>query len=141
MSSERKPRLLLAEDNPAARELMESAATRSRAFSSVHVVEDGQAVLNYIWGLICAENKSDLPEVILTDLHMPGLNGVELTRDLKAHPETASIPVAVITSYGSRADRARASDAGCGAYFERPRRLDELIALLGAVGEMGKASV
>lgn len=138
-SARRKPNLLIAEDDPAARELVEAAAERSEAFASVQVVEDGQSVLNHIWDRICAERPHELPDIVLTDLNMPGLNGVELTRDLKAHPETSAIPVAIVTSYGSPADRARAEAAGCSAYFERPARLDELVALLKAVGALWRA--
>lgn len=132
----RKPRLLIAEDDPAARELVEAAARRSDAFESVHIVEDGQAVLNVLWRTICADEREDLPELILTDLNMPGLNGIELTRDLKAHPETSWIPVAIITSFGSEADRRLAAEAGCSAYFERPPGLADLTELLKQVARL-----
>jgi CheY-like chemotaxis protein len=136
MSANRKPRLLIAEDDPAARELVETAARRSGAFSRIEVVEDGQAVLNHIWPNIVAERREELPDIVLTDLNMPGLTGIELTRDLKAHPETSAIPVAVITSFDNPSDRAMAHQAGCSAYYERPAHLAELTAVLTKIGAL-----
>ena len=134
----RKPRLLIAEDDPAARELIEAAAERCGAFESFRIVEDGQAVLNVLWRTICAEKPEELPHLILTDLNMPGLSGIDLTRDLKAHPETSAIPVTIITSFGSEADRRLAAEAGCSAYYERPRTLAQLMEILRQIARLGK---
>ena len=60
------------------------------------------------------------PDLILTDIQMPGMDGLDLTRRLKADPATRSIPVVAITAYAMSADEAKAKEAGCDAYVAKP---------------------
>lgn len=60
------------------------------------------------------------PELILMDLQLPGMDGLQLTRNLKDDPAFASIPVLAITSYAMKGDRDRAMAAGCDAYITKP---------------------
>ena len=60
------------------------------------------------------------PGVILMDVAMPGIDGWEATRRLKADPETASIPVVALTAHAMAEDRQRAVDAGCESYLAKP---------------------
>jgi two-component system, cell cycle response regulator DivK len=73
-------------------------------------------------GLQALERARDLlPDVILTDLNIPGIDGYELTRRLKSDPRTAAIPVAAITGYGPfTQDPARADRAGCEIVLVKP---------------------
>jgi CheY-like chemotaxis protein len=73
------------------------------------------------------------PALILMDIQMPGMDGLELTRRIKADPATAAIPVVAITAYAMSGDEARAKEAGCDAYVTKPidtRALPSLIAKL-----------
>jgi CheY-like chemotaxis protein len=78
------------------------------------------------------------PRLILMDLQLPGIDGFELTRRLKADPATQSIAVLALTAYAMKGDEARAKAAGCDAYVAKPidtRALPKTIAsLLGARG-------
>jgi CheY-like chemotaxis protein len=60
------------------------------------------------------------PDLILMDLQLPGMDGLELTRRLKADPVTASIPVVALTAYAMRGDEERALAAGCTGYLTKP---------------------
>ncbi len=64
--------------------------------------------------------KSFHPHLILTDLEMPGIDGLEFVRRLKQGPETRSIPVVAITAYAMSGDEVRAMEAGCSDYVTKP---------------------
>ncbi len=60
------------------------------------------------------------PQLILMDLQLPGIDGFELTRMLKASPATREIPIIAVTSFAMSGDRERALDAGCDEYVAKP---------------------
>jgi two-component system, cell cycle response regulator DivK len=74
--------------------------------------------------------RSGLPSIILMDLHLPEVDGLTLTRRLKADPETAAIPVVAVTADAMRGDREKALAAGCAGYIPKPvdtRRLGDQV--------------
>jgi CheY-like chemotaxis protein len=71
------------------------------------------------------------PDVILMDIQLPGIDGLELTRRLKADPETRDIVIVAVTAYAMKGDQAKALAAGCDDYITKPintRTLPEIIA-------------
>jgi CheY-like chemotaxis protein len=60
------------------------------------------------------------PDVILMDVSLPGMDGLTLTRQLKADPVTASIPIVALTAHAMTGDREKTLDAGCSAYIAKP---------------------
>jgi CheY-like chemotaxis protein len=60
------------------------------------------------------------PDLILMDVQMPGMDGLSLTRQLKADRKTAAIPVVALTALAMRGDRERTLDAGCAGYIQKP---------------------
>lgn len=71
------------------------------------------------------------PDLILMDLQLPGIDGLELTRRLKAEPQTADIKIIAVTAYAMKGDQEKALEAGCDAYVTKPidtRALPVLIA-------------
>src|SRR5215472_17414997 len=61
-----------------------------------------------------------LPDLILMDIQLPGLNGYEATRQIKANPALRHIPIIVVTSYALSGDDVKAFEAGCDAYVTKP---------------------
>jgi two-component system, cell cycle response regulator DivK len=103
-------RILLVEDHPLNRELAE--AILMRAGYEVLVAPDGET------GLATAHSAH--PDVILMDIELPGLDGLEATRRLKADATTREIPVLALTAYAMRGDEERARAAGCDGYLTKP---------------------
>lgn len=61
-----------------------------------------------------------VPDLILLDLQLPGMDGLELTRRLRANAETRSIPIVAVTAYAMKGDEDKARDAGCDDYLVKP---------------------
>lgn len=70
------------------------------------------------------------PRVILMDLQLPGMDGLELTRHIKAEPKTCTIPVIALTAYAMKGDEEKAKAAGCSAYLAKPFDSRSLLQLL-----------
>jgi two-component system cell cycle response regulator DivK len=73
---------------------------------------------NGVDGVNAAENF--LPDLILMDIQLPGIDGYEATRRIRANPETRKIPIIVMTSYALSGDDMKALEAGCDAYVAKP---------------------
>lgn len=77
--------------------------------------------------------RAELPDLILMDVQLPGMDGLEATAVLKRNPATAAIPVIALTAMAMRADRERSRSAGCDAYIAKPLRYQELYATIDAL--------
>lgn len=126
MTSEGKISLLIAEDDPHIRYLVQSAAERAGCFGAIMTVENGEAALQTVQ----RAETADLPELIVTDLSMPRMTGIELIRALKSEERTRHIPVAVITSSDLPHDRDDALAAGACMFEPKPQGLETLTRLL-----------
>jgi two-component system cell cycle response regulator DivK len=71
------------------------------------------------------------PDLILMDIQLPGLDGYEATRQIKANPDLEHIPIIVVTSYALSGDDVKAFEAGCNAYVSKPFSPRELLAKIG----------
>src|SRR3990172_4839048 len=115
------PTILLVEDNDANRELMEDlldvAGFGVAAFPSG---EEGMAWL-----------QAHTPALILMDINLPGRDGLALTREIKARPETAGIPVVAVTAYAMKGDRDRILAAGGDGYLSKPIDVQQFPAQIG----------
>jgi two-component system cell cycle response regulator DivK len=120
-------RILIVEDNPANLKL-----------ATLLLEKAGHMVLSAIdaeSGLTMA--RKDRPDLILMDVQLPGMDGLEATALLKQDPATKDIPVIALTAMAMKEDQAKSSAAGCDAYIAKPLRYLELYsaidALLGTV--------
>jgi two-component system cell cycle response regulator DivK len=77
-----------------------------------------------------ATAQSELPDLILMDVQLPKLSGLEATRLLRADPKTAAIPIVVITSFALSGDREKAKAAGASAYLAKPYSPRELLQMI-----------
>jgi two-component system chemotaxis response regulator CheY len=93
-----------------------------RGFPLVHAF-DGREALDRL-----AEHRD--VEIILLDINMPRMNGLEFLTAVKAHPEFARIPVVIITTEGTEDDTERGMQAGAAAYVKKPFRNEELLGVI-----------
>jgi two-component system, cell cycle response regulator DivK len=121
-------KILLVEDNEMNRDMLSRRLVR-RGYE-VATALDGEQ------GLAMA--RSEAPALILMDMSLPGIDGWEATRQLKAAPETQKIPVIALTAHAMSGDRERAVAAGCDDFDTKPveltRLLEKIEALLGRTG-------
>ena len=103
-------KILLVEDNPVNRRLAEFLL-RSQGYQ-VREATTAQEAFEIL--------KTDRPDLILMDIQLPGMDGLEATRTLKDQPVTAEIPVIAVTSYAMKGDREKALAAGCAGYVTKP---------------------
>jgi CheY-like chemotaxis protein len=103
--SQTKPTLLVVDDDDRIRHVVCAAAVRTKAFATILDEADGRAALDLIWIRLRGGRAEDTPDFILSDLSMPRLDGLQLARELKRHPETAHIPIAIMTSSNRPNDR------------------------------------
>ena len=118
MSELNRFKVLIVDDDPSIRMLV-SNMLRSNGFGSI-VAADGLEGLN--------KARLELPDLILMDVNMPSMNGIEACRSLKQDPKTASIPVIFMTMLSSDSDRMNGFDAGGDDYVIKPVSYKELLA-------------
>ena len=102
--------ILIVEDN-VANQLLASAVLEREGYR-VEVASSSDEALDRL--------KIQAPDLILMDVQLPGIDGLSLTRLLKADERTASIPVVALTALAMRGDRERTLDAGCAGYISKP---------------------
>jgi DNA-binding response OmpR family regulator len=88
-------------------------------------------------GLSASLDADNRPLLILLDLLLPGMNGLEICRRLRAEPATARIPIVMVTAKVSAVDAARARAAGVDDYITKPFSLDELMERIGVLLKIG----
>lgn len=127
--------LLLIEDNPDDVEMTLHAFKSARFSNLVHVVRDGEEALDYLFarGVYSSRLSSETPQVVLLDLGLPKVSGLEVLRRLKADARLKTVPVVVLTASNSETDLAECRRLGADAYMVKPvdfRRLTEVTPLL-----------
>jgi len=112
--------ILYIEDNEYNRKIVRQLFSRT----SYRLIEatDGEA------GIATAQ--AELPQLVLMDVQLPKVSGLDATRILKGDPRTAHIPIIVITSFALSGDRERAAAAGADSYLAKPYSPRELLALV-----------
>jgi two-component system response regulator len=114
--------ILLVEDNPSDVALTRRAFTKSAIKNPLVVAEDGQQALDYLMGggAQAGGNAGDLPVLILLDLKLPRIDGLEVLRRIRAAPRTRRIPVVILTSSLEEHDIAAGYDLGVNSYIRKP---------------------
>jgi two-component system response regulator len=114
--------ILLVEDNPHDVELTLHAFEKAHLAQYVHVVRDGAEALDYLFckGQHAQRRVEDKPTLLLLDLKMPKVSGLEVLRQIKADPLTRSIPVVALTSSRHDRDVFLAYDLGVNSYVLKP---------------------
>lgn len=128
--------ILLVEDNPHDAELTIRAIRKRNIINPLHLVEDGAEALDFVFGRGAhAERKgSTPPKVILLDLKLPKLGGLEVLRVLKSDPGTRAIPVVVVTSSREDPDIKTAYELGANSYVVKPVDFDVFVEAMSSLG-------
>jgi CheY-like chemotaxis protein len=128
-------RILLAEDNENDVELTLTALQECRLRNEVEVVRDGAEALDYIYRQGKYAGREDcLPCVILLDLKMPRVDGLEVLRRLKSDPALRHIPVVMLTSSREEKDLVLSYDLGVNAFVVKPVDFDQFLEAIRALG-------
>ena len=127
--------ILLVEDNPDDRELMKLAFAREEIPHNLIIVTNGIEALNYLReGDSADESDFDvenrrldfLPALIILDLNLPRINGIEVLRRIRAHPQTRLIPIVIISSSNEPQDLIDSYINGCNSYIRKPINFTQL---------------
>jgi len=128
--------ILLVEDNPDDELLTLRALRKNKILNDVTVVRDGAEALDYLFGAgqYAGRDTRDMPQVVLLDLKLPKLDGLEVLRRLRADELTRRLPVVVLTSSDEEQDILASYDLGANSYVRKPVEFHEFIDALGQLG-------
>ena len=128
--------ILVVEDNPDDVDLTLRAFRKSNIANEVVVVRDGVEALDYLFasGQYAGRDPNDLPQVMLLDLNLPRINGLEVLERVRAHPKTKLLPVVILTSSIEERDLLNGYSLGANSYVQKPvdfERFTESVKQLG----------
>ncbi|MFC1826229.1 response regulator [Thermodesulfobacteriota bacterium] len=128
--------ILMVEDNPNDTELALRALKNQNLTNKIHVVKDGEEALDFIFakGAYAERNKADIPKLILLDLKLPKVDGLEVLRQIKADEFTKRVPVVVLTSSREESDLIESYKLGANSYIVKPIDFDKFIDCVGKLG-------
>ena len=119
---ESKKVILLVEDNPDDEALAIRALRKNRIANEVIVARDGAEALDYLFGTgkYCDRDTSIMPQIILLDLKLPKIDGLEVLRQIRANETTRLLPVAILTSSKEEKDLIEGYRLGANSYIRKP---------------------
>lgn len=128
--------ILLVEDEPAHAEIVRRNLKASRIANKLFWVKDGQAALEFLRheGVYSDPSTAPVPGLILLDLRLPKVDGLEVLGIVKTDPALSVIPVVIMTTSSAESDVARAYQAHANSYVVKPLDLPQFTALLDALG-------
>ena len=121
--------ILLVEDNPDEAVLAEIAFDRAKVLNKLVKVSDGREALDFLFSRDGHSSRypDQMPVLILLDLKLPYVDGLEVLKEIRANQNTASIPVVVMTSSTENGDEARSYELGANDYVRKPTGLSDLV--------------
>ena len=128
--------ILLVEDNPQDEILTLRALRKANLANRIDVASDGQQALDYLFreGDFAEREGPDMPTVMLLDIGLPRLSGLEVLKRLRADTRTAQLPVVILTSSDEEQDRLKSYENGCNSFVRKPvdfSKFAETVAQLG----------
>ena len=124
------------EDNPRVVEMTLRALKKRNLANNVHVAKDGAEALDFLFakGAHAHRDVNHTPKVVMLDLKLPKVSGLEVLKQLKSDERTRTIPVVVLTSSQEEKDRVESYRLGVNSYIVKPVDFDKFV---DAVGELG----
>jgi two-component system response regulator len=114
--------ILLVEDNPDDAELTILALQEGGVFNDVVWVKDGVEALDFLFcsGAYASRDPNELPQLVLLDLKMPRMDGIEVLRRIRSEPSTRPLPVVILTTSAEESDRLNGYLTGANSYIRKP---------------------
>jgi two-component system, response regulator len=125
----REAAILLVEDNDDDIALTLRAFKKNNIKNAVVVARDGAEALDYLFatGPHSGRDRTDLPQVMLLDLKLPKIDGLEVLRRIRANEDTKTLPIVVLTSSKEEQDLIASYRLGCNSYVRKPVDFDEFV--------------
>lgn len=138
MKQSKEPKtILIADDNPDDRKLIQNAFEKVRSVPVLHLFEDGEELLDYLYcrGNYTQPAAAPWPSLILVDLNMPKKGGREILLEIKAHPELRRVPVVVLTTSKAKKDILHAYNLGVSSYIIKPVKFEALVDIVATLAK------
>jgi two-component system, response regulator len=136
MTSLKDVEILLVEDNPNDVELTLRALQKQNLAGKVFVVKDGAEALDFIFatGVYTLRKVDNHPKVVLLDLKLPKIDGIEVLRKIKSDPRTKDMPVVMLTSSQEERDVAETYNLGVNSYIVKPVDFNNFVHAVSEIG-------
>jgi len=136
MTEHQEVEVLLVEDNPNDAELTLRALRQHNLANAVHWVKDGAEALDFLFGegAYAGRNAAHSPKLVLLDVRMPRIDGIEVLRRVRADERTKMLPVVIMTSSNQDRDIIESYHLGVNSYIVKPVRFDAFVETAARVG-------
>ncbi len=131
-----KKRILLVEDNPDDQELTMRALKKNNVKNEVILAQDGQEALDYLFceGQYSKRDIQDIPQVILLDLKLPKIDGLEVLKRIREDSRTKFLPVVILTSSKEEKDLIESYKLGANSYIRKPVNFEQFMEAIKNLG-------
>lgn len=130
MGTERSHSILLVEDEPINVLLIRRAISKLKHAIQLKVVGNGEEAVKFLREIRAAQMPDFLPDLVLTDIKMPRMTGIELLSWIKQQPDLMTLPVVILSSSEDPEDVNQAKQLGANSYFVRPGSAQEMVELM-----------
>jgi len=136
MENVKETEILLVEDNPNDMELTLRAMSKYNLTNKINVAKDGAEALDYVFaeGAYSRRDIKDKPQVILLDLKLPKIGGLEVLQKIKSDARTNTIPIVALTSSTEERDIIESYELGVNSYIVKPVDFDKFISSVSEIG-------
>ena len=133
----KKATILLVEDNRMDIELTLDALREARLDNDIRVVETGEAALDYLLGRgeFADRSAHPLPDIVLLDIKLPGISGIDVLKTIKGTPGLKRLPVIILTSSRDEGDRIMSYDNGANSYLVKPISFEGFLEVIKSVSD------
>jgi CheY-like chemotaxis protein len=134
MKQPKDVRILLVEDNPDDVELTLRVFRKYNIINQIIVARDGEEALEILFNSQKGVQREERPDLILLDLKLPKVDGLEVLHQIKSHPRTQPIPVVILTSSKEETDLMKSYKLGVNSYIRKPVNFDNFIEVIRQLG-------
>jgi two-component system response regulator len=129
--------VLLAEDDADDCLLLSDAFAEAGVAARLHTVRDGEALVKHLMGRLGADGRprEEVPVLLICDINMPRMNGIEAVREIRTHSAYLSLPIVMLSSSRREEDRLRSREAGADEHLVKPMSFGELREIVTRLGQ------